>query len=356
MKQLLKYAFCLLAFSGANSSWGQYTSPFNKLPLDTVDNEYHFIVSGHFYGNRFNKTHLPTNTLLANLDWINTSDAQMVVCLGDLFKDIQNELSTYDTYLFQPLKIPLVNTVGNHDLSGNIYQENYGETTFYFELGGDIHLILDSEKDNGDIVNEQLKLLKEVAEKAKNPNCHNVFIYAHRTLWKDDYEALDGLFTDNTQSIGGTNFGEDVRPLLKEMGQDANLYWFAGSLGTAPASFFHFKDEDCNLTFIATAIRGLQRDAVLVVNVDGDGEVSFETKSFTGQEVQPLETYDVDFWQSEVGEEPFNWKLIPYYIELMVTHRYFWYGIGFTLFGFVVLLAIKKRRNRKRPKVSYQSK
>ena len=355
MKQLIRtILICIISSYGINCS-AQYTSPFNQLTTDSVSGGYSFIVSGHFYGNRHNTSHLPTNTLMANMDWINESNAHMLVCLGDLFKDIRNEMDTYETFLFNELEVPLVNTVGNHDLSGTVYQDNYGETSFYFELGKDIHVIIDSERDNGDIVDAQLDMLQEVAEKVENSNVQNVFIYAHRTLWKDAYDELDGLFTDNTQSIGGTNFEDDIRPILMEMGKKANLYWFAGSLGTAPASFFHFQDTECNLTIVATAIRGLLRDAVLVINVDNDGKVIFETKSFTGQEVLALETYDVDFWQSEVGEEPFNWKLVPYYMELAVKHRYFWYGVGCALMGMVILIALKRRKNRKRPKVSHES-
>lgn len=347
----LKYLFLLLTLLVSNNIDAQYQSPFNGQEIAPLDsNGYHFIVSGHFYGNRHNTSNMPTNTLMANLDWLNESEPNMLVCLGDLFKDIRNDRENYHTYLFDRLKMPLVNTVGNHDLSGDVYQENYGKTSFYFSLKGDLHVIIDSERDNGDIMDEQLVMLKEVAELAKNESCKNVFVYAHRTLWSDDYEALDGLFTDNTQSIGGTNFGKDIKPILKEIGSVANVYWFAGSLGTAPASFFHFRDEENNVTFIATAIRGLRRDAVLIVNVDLQGKVTFETKSFTGQELLELDAYNVDFWQNEVGEEPFNWKLIPYYIELMLTHRYFWYGVGSTLFAFVVLLAYKKRREKVKAK------
>ncbi len=351
MINTVKYFLVIALLSMIKMANGQYQSPFNQHEIALIDsNGYHFIVSGHFYGNRHNISNMPTNTLMANLDWINESKANMLVCLGDLFKDIRNDKENYQTYLFDRLGLPLVNTVGNHDLSGDVYQDNYGETAFYFELNGDVHLILDSERDNGDIIDEQMELLKEVAQKAKDAACKNVFIYAHRTIWSDNYEALDGLFTDNTQSIGGTNFGKEVHPILQEMGKNANIYWFAGSLGTAPASFFHFEDQASNLTFIATAIRGHRRDAVLMVNVSEDGQVSFETNSFTGQELLKLEEYDVSFWKNEVGEEPINWKLIPYYIELMLTHRYFWYGVGSALFGFFILLVLKKRREKNKLK------
>ena len=114
-------------------SFGQeYQSPFNGKMVETDSLPgYSFLVSGHFYGDAGNKSHFPANTLLANLDWVNGTNAKMLVCLGDLFKDIQNDIPNYETALFQKLELPLVNSVGNHDLTGTVYQDNYGETFFF---------------------------------------------------------------------------------------------------------------------------------------------------------------------------------------------------------------------------------
>src|SRR5688500_16545784 len=89
-------------------------SPFNHkaVQIDSTGS-YSFIVSGHFYGDGTNKTGYPANTLLANLDHINESDACMLICLGDLFMDIKNEIPNYQMSLFDKLEIPLFNAVGN---------------------------------------------------------------------------------------------------------------------------------------------------------------------------------------------------------------------------------------------------
>lgn len=347
MKQL-KYLFFILVLWSYAVVNAQYTSPFNgrSIQADSTGS-YSFVVSGHFYGDGTNKSHFPANTLLANMDVFNQPDIKMLVCLGDLFKDISNEIPNYEKSFFDRLEIPLINTVGNHDLTGSIYQDNYGETAFMFEVGGDIHLILDTERDNGDIEDEQLDLLKETLEKTEKGEVNNVFIYTHRTVWKDAYPEMDGLFLDNTQGLTGTNYESEVLPLLKSISEKSQVFWFSGSLGVAPASFFYFHDEAQNVKIIGTAIRTLPRDAVLRVNVNQD-EVSFETISLTGQELLPLESYDVDFWQNEVGAEPFNWKLIPYYMELAVTHRYFWYGFGSSLITLLSIWFFLKRRRRKR--------
>ncbi len=339
--------YILLFFCGI--AHGQYTSPFNQLKWENTDSiaDYSFIVSGHFYGGSGNATHFPANTLLANLDWINNSGADALVCLGDLFLDIQNDIDAYQTSFFNKLEIPLVNSVGNHDLSGDIYQNNYGKTTFSFKIGNDIHIVLDTERDNGDIQDDQLSLLIEANKQASKGGVNNVFIYTHRTIWADAYSEMDGLFEDNTQSLTGTNYKADVLPLLSEIAKNANVHLFSGSLGHAPASFFYFKDKPNNVSIIATAIRALPRDAMLLVNVK-NGEPNFELHSLTGETLQPLSHYDVPFWQKNVGKKPFNWRLVPYYFQLMFTHRYFWYGTLYTAaFGLMALYVLRRRKQKK---------
>jgi hypothetical protein len=324
----------------------QQVSSFNNkaVQIDSTGN-YSFIISGHFYGDGTNKSGYPANTLLANLDWINESDACMLICLGDLFMDITNDIPKYKTSLFDKLEIPLFNSVGNHDLTGSVYQDNYGATFFKFKIGNDIHVILDTELNNGDIKSEQLKMLSEIETQCKSEKISNVFFYAHRTIWKESYSELEGLFQDNTQSITATNYKSEVLPIVSSIATRTNVFWFAGSLGDAPASFFYFKDETNKITYIATAIRALLRDAVLIANVK-NGQVFFTTHSFTNQVLEPLEHYDLAFWNKTSAAEPFNYRLIPLYLKNIVLNRVFWYGIGFALVVFGMIWYIRKRRRK----------
>jgi len=319
-------------------------SAFNEqsIQVDSSGN-YAFIVSGHFHGSGTNRTGYPTNSLLANLDWINKSESNFVICLGDLFLDVSHDIPFYEKSFFSKLNLPLYNAVGNHDLTDQIYQDHFGKTYYYFEINGDTHIILDTELDDGSIEGEQLKLLQDLNLKFKSESPKNIFIYSHRTIWSKHYSELDGLFGDNTQSVLGNNFKTAVQPLLNTWVANSNVYWFSGSLGNAPASFFHFKDDQ-SIIYIATAIRGLQRDAVLKVSVS-NGKPEFTTKSFTGQELQSLEAYNVEFWKTKNGVEPFNFRLVPYYLKSMLSHRYFWYGVIFTIL--IVLTGIILKRMRK---------
>lgn len=343
---MIKKSFILffLLFSGLSSGFTQeeVKSPFNGLKLkDTAS--YSFIVSGHFYGSDKNQSGLPANTLLGNLDWLNDKNPQMLVCLGDLFKDIRTNIPNYERVLFKKLEMPLFNTVGNHDLSDEIYQENYGKTDFSFRCGDDVHIFLDTETSNGDITELQHELIKS-AEGEVSSGVNNIFIYSHRTIWKKAYEEMDEIFYDNTQSMSSGNFKDETLPYLHDLSKKADIYWMSGSLGTAPASFFYHKDG--NITYIATAIRELPRDAVLEVDVD-NGEVSFETHSLTGQSLEKLDHYDVDFWSTTSAEEPYSFKMAMYHLQIMLGHRMFWYGALWTSIAFLIVFLIRRKRAKK---------
>lgn len=326
----------------------QPISPFNDLAptLDSSGN-YSFWISGHFYGGSSNASGYPVNTLLGNLDMFNGSSACMMISLGDLFKDVRNDIPFYRKSLFSKLQLPLYNAVGNHDISGDVYQENFGKTFFSFRLHNDMHVVLDSELDDGDIQDEQLDMLKEIATMTQDGEIKNVFIYAHRTMWKDAYDDLDNILNDNTQSLMKNNFEADVLPVLRDMSKNVTVYWFGGSLGNTPFSFLHYPAE-ANITFICTAIRGLPRDAVLLAHSQ-NGKISFETVSLTGQELMQLQDYTVEKWETTSPHEPFNWRLLPLYIKQTIISWSFFFGAFSMLMIVVVLRLIFKKRRRNKP-------
>lgn len=333
---------CIIFCSGI--AFGQ-SSPFVKKEFANVQvdssGNYSFLVSGHFYGAGTNASGLPANTLLANLDEINQSGACMLMCLGDLFKDPSNDIPGYEKSFFSKLKMPLFNAPGNHDTDDPIYEKNYGPTSFLFKVNNDYHLVLDTERNDGDLNEEDLNLLREI----RDANVNNCFIYSHRTIWKSTYPELDDLFKGNTQSLTGNNFKSEVLPLLKEISVKMPVYFFSGSMGGGPASFFHYQADD--ITYVVTSIRELKRDAMLMVNVN-QGQVSFETMSLTAEPVEPLTAYGTEYWLEEDHDEPFNWGIFAYEIQKMLLHWYFWLGVIFTGLGsLLIFLILRKRRKNK---------
>lgn len=322
----------------------EWRSTFNDGKFNCDKNHYNFIVSGHFYGNSGTGGSFPVNTILANLDTLNQMPASFMVSLGDLFMDVNPRIiSNYRESFFDKLEMPLFNVVGNHDLAGNVYESHFGKTFFYYSCNEDHYLFLDSEMDNSDIKGEQLKLFNKVVENIKDEKNARLFIFSHRPVWAEKNEALKGVFTHNTKSKFGSNYLDELRPALLEL--QAPVYWFGGSLGPAPASFFYHEDE--NIHYIATAIRGLDRDAVLQVELKD--EVRFNTISLTGKEVKPLKEYNKEFWLSYRSNpmKEFNYRLIPYLTLKAVTHRYFWYGFLLCLILFFAgIYALKRYKKR----------
>lgn len=327
--------FLILSVFGIKAQ--SVTSGLNHKSInsDSLQN-YSFIVSGHFYGGSSNLTGFPVNTILAHLDWVNESNSTMLMSLGDIFMDVKNDIPNYETCFFQKLNIPLFNAVGNHDISSNIYQSNFGETFFYFQISNDIHIVLDTEINDGSIKDEQMIILNEVYELVKsNLDIKNVFVYTHRTIWARSYPELDLLFTTNTQSVFGNNYTKEVLPILALIQSKAQVHVFSGSLGDAPASFFNFKSDD-GINYIATAIRGLKRDAVLIVS-SRDSKIGFNVKSLTNQGLNKFESYDLEFWTANIGKKKgYNYRLIPLKIKNSILSIEFWSGILIVLTVFSV--------------------
>lgn len=318
----------------------------NKSILTDSLGDYSFLVSGHFYGGRSNQTGFPVNTILANIDWINNSNTIMLMSLGDMFMDVRNDIPNYKVSLFNKLNIPIFNAVGNHDISSDVYQSNFGETFFYFQISNDIHVVLDTELNDGSIKNEQLEFLKEIKGLVNSNNkIENVFIYTHRTIWARSYSDLDRLFLNNTQSLLGNNYESDVLPIIQAIQSKVQVVMFSGSLGDAPASFFNYKSHD-SIQYVATAIRGLKRDAVLLVTKK-ESKISYSVKSLTKQPLNKFESYDFEFWNQNLGKiEKFNYRLIPLKIKNTVTSIDFWIGGIVILIGIGVMKLFRKLKNK----------
>ncbi len=335
-------------------TYGQFNSVFNKATTtsDSTGN-FSFIVSGHFHGSSSNQSTYPAATILAGIDTLNNLKPVFLISLGDLFIDVNaSYMEHYQKSFFDKLKMPLYNAVGNHDISnGNMYEKVYGNTYFKLSINDNLFIILNTEIDDGSIKGSQLAFLKNLLEQTLKNNLQfkNIFIFSHRPVWAENNERYNRLFLGNTRtSIGKNNFETDVKPLLFELAKTKNIFWMSGSLGGGPASFFYDKEPESNIHFIQTAIRDLPRDAVLQVNVK-DGAVALNGISLTGQKLNPIESYNIDYWSHTVAaEEKFNFRMIPYLTKQMLGHYYFWIGFVSSLLMLLIVrfLYVKWKKRR----------
>lgn len=324
-------------------------SPFNGLSVVDSLSEYKFIVSGHFHGQSDNVSTFPASTVLASVDTLNSIQPAFLISLGDLFLDVDEMyLRHYRNSLFNKLKFPLFNSVGNHDISnGNRYEKEFGKSYYSFSLSSELYIVLNTEENDGSIKDDQLNFLKGVLNSASlNEKVQNVFVFTHRPVWAERIDKYSKLFLENTRTaIGTNNFIEDVLPLLQNL-KSKHIFWISGSMAGGPASFFYDKNDELGITFMQTAIRDTPRDAMLLVDIK-EGNISFSGLSLTGQKLNPIESYGVDFWMKETKQEqPFSFRLIPLYLKNMLLHRYFWYGSVAALFILLCFRFLLKRRNK----------
>ena len=302
------------------------TSPFNGKALGPVgpDGAFRVLFSGHFHGSSGNRTGAPAATLQANIDVLNASGAHALLSTGDLFMDPAVDTVLYRRALFDRLTLPLFNAVGNHDLSGDTYQQAFGNTFLAFDLGDASFVVLDTERDNGSIRGEQLEALRALAQRTDRKQ---VFLVSHRPVWADADPTYGPLFAGNTRSVLGTNYVKEVWPVVQAIAAHTPVYWISGSMaGGAPASVF-FQPHAPNITFIQSAIRDTPRDAMLVADVAADG-VKWHLLPLTTQPVLAAEALDAAYWARNKGKkEAFNWRLLPYLVKSTVLHRNFWWGV-----------------------------
>lgn len=318
----------------------QIISPFNKLKVKDTLSDYSFIVSGHFHGASSNTSTYPAATLLANIDTLNSVNAAFLMSLGDLFIDV-NEIyiNNYNKSLFNKLKMPLFNAVGNHDISnGNYYEKVFGKSYYSFLLNSELFIVLDTEQDDGSIVDGQLEFFKNRLKDANSEKVKNIFIFSHRPIWSENNSRYSALFAGNTRTaLGENNYDDEIKPLLLEISKSKSIYWMSGSMADAPASFFYHKEAESNIIYIQTAIRDLPRDAVMQVNLV-NGKVKFKGISLTGQKLDMIENYNIEYWTKAVPDEAkFNFRMLPYLTKQILFHYYFWIGFTSSLLILIIL-------------------
>jgi hypothetical protein len=317
-------------------------SPFtgtSVVPPDSSGN-YRLVFGAHFHGASNNRSGYPAATVLANIDTLNALSPNALFSAGDLFLDPASDIPRFERSLFKKLTVPLFNAPGNHDVESPQYAERYGPTFGVVPMGADRIFWLDTERDKGSIVGDQLDLLRAELQRFEG---RNLFIVAHRPLWAEGKSPYSELFTGNTRSLVPGNYTGEILPMLEEVAKRARVFWISGSMaGLAPSSIF-FQEHLPNLTYIQCAVRDVPRDAVLVVDVSADTLI-WTGISLTGRSLLKVQDYDAAWWSSSIRKkEPFNIRLVPLYVRQTVLSSTFWYGI---LSAFLLLLLLRAALRR----------
>jgi hypothetical protein len=342
---MMRYASLFFAMVGALFASGQ-RSPYNGrsvLPPDSTGH-YRLLIGGHFHGSSTSTSGFPAGTVLASIDAINASGANVLLSTGDLFLQPDRDSARYVTSFFSKLQVPLFNAPGNHDLEGRSFRSPMPQR---IDMGEDRILLFDTERDDSDIKGDQLEVLTEMVKESSAGEVRRLFIVTHRPVWAEEDERYSTLFSGNTRSLTGNNYVKEVLPLLRQAAARTEVFWISGSMaGRAPASLF-FQPHEPNITYIQCAVRDRVRDALLQADITSSG-IQWSLLSLTGEEVQPVAHYDAAWWRSQQGKpEAFHWRRIPYLIEKNITSTSFWYGAG-SMVLLVLMAVFTARRLRGR--------
>lgn len=310
--------------------WAQ-RSPFNErvVPAPDSTGHYRFLMGGHFHGSSTNRSGFPASSLLANLDSINGLGGHILLSTGDLFMDPRPEGDPvrYAWSFFQRLRMPLFNAPGNHDVYKGM-PKGEGHAPFHFVVARTAVILLDTERNNGDLDARDEALLDSARIAAGTGRVDRVLILSHRPVWAEGDARYGPLFEGNTRSVLGNNFGRVAMPWLERITAHVPVFWISGSMaGRAPASIF-FQPHAHHLTFIQCAIRDEPRDALLILDVGPDGH-RWSAYSLTGRPVMVPERYDAAWWEQHQRKgEPFNWRLLPHRVMSTLRHPAFLWGLA----------------------------
>jgi len=330
----------------------QIESPFNQRPLNLGEKEqaYSFLVGGHLYG-AHGASVFPASSLLANIEFINTSGAKFFVSLGDIIRDTDSlHIANFQNAFAAKLNMPLFNAVGNHDQNRRqLYETQFGQTYFHFAFNREFFIFLDTELNTGNIAGDQLDSLRQAMRTAiANADIHNVFIFSHRLLWcvgNPDYQIVAAHVNE---PFPKNNYKDEIEPILFDLANHKRVYWISGDVGTYwSLPLFYQKVPNHHLTYIAAGIGDTGQDAILQVNVSQSDDVGFAAISLAGQKVYPVEHYGPAYWQNHFGSKPSVLQNTYGKFRRMLVHSYFWTGFLVAIPVGVLFILLSKRSANK---------
>ena len=179
-------------------------------------------------------------------------------------------------------KIYLV--AGNHDFDkiNGLYEKRYGKSYYYFKYQKDLFIILNSTQNHLNIVNDQLKFLKETIKKHK---FNNLYIISHHMIWMFNKELFNSNederlnFTSNYLPKNfKTNFWHDIAPVLLELKK--NVYLISGNIGQFPRQRSIYCKNYKNIKFLSTGMGGGKYDNFIVFKNNKKAKLKIDFKFF----------------------------------------------------------------------------
>jgi hypothetical protein len=246
---------------------------FEKGTCGSKDKGYSFFIAGHVYGTPNVKYNGIYNSFKTNSELNNCEFMPLGIFLGDVVQ----EASNYEFNIFKNdmesigNKTEIYISPGNHDVGKtpysakrDIYLQNFGETFKYFEYQNDLFIVLDANLNRGNIISDQLEMLKSL--QLNDNNYNNIFIFSHQVIWIDPLKTT-GLIP-NKKFSEKLNFWNQVFPVISDIGE--KVFVFAGDVGAFDNKSEFFYDNILGVDFFATGMGGGVRDNYLLIHVRND--------------------------------------------------------------------------------------
>ena len=278
-------------------------SLFENVKLNGKKDEYSFIAAGHIYGSHRSAQQgreLPAATLLNNISLLKSLESDFFVSLGDSYWSPEFKyINSFISSVIETLDLPFIIAPGNHEIGNDasIFCNKFGPVYYRFSYGLSEFIVLNTGLNGKAFLDniQQSFLMSVIKSLNETKELKHLFILSHKFIWAPEDSVMqviskDRIEGDNYRQYNDTNFYKHVMPVLKMAKKP--IYWITGDLKPLPL-FFHKKND---ITYIATHIYDVAQDAVIQVKISNDN-VTFHPISLSGKELEPLEHYNVKYWE-----------------------------------------------------------
>lgn len=144
-------------------------------------------------------------------------------------------------------------SLGNHDYSDTSLVRSYTHrNNFYsYHQNGITYIVLDTQMDTCNIVNNQLELVKSVTDTISNSS--HLILLTHKLIWMVNHPTLhdkipftsNGHYEPYSYSLHDNNFYEDIYPkLVSVRNRGIEVICLAGDLGLFTNEFEYTTEDD----------------------------------------------------------------------------------------------------------------
>ena len=282
----------------------------------TLASDTFLALGGHMYG--LTPDHKPSPGFQAVVDSLVSYSPDAYIAGGDCtFSGSSVDWDSLEAVYFGKWDFPFIPVLGNHD-SENIWvwYSRFGDDTWRQDFGSTRVLFLwSSQSPNGnpDQIHRDF-ILNELALAATDTTVTDLLIVQHHLFWiktHPRYEIIREMgnaWYDEfaTRGYDVNNFFDEIWPSITAVAQVKPVTFYCGDTGYTnlrPGIFYDVLD---GVTLAATgydAQGDVNNDSVVFYRSDG-GQVSLELFSPWGTTLNPLQSYNLDYWTARLSQSP----------------------------------------------------